>query len=234
MNIDIHCHENKDNVLLSQFMSNSQFVLVLYPISLTSALFHYSYNTIAASCSWDIQKMSQRWWWRKKIQPKFVITTLWAILFKLSLSEARVWSAGSQCLQLHHSSIIEGHFTNEWRSALLFICHCLPQHPFFSVSFYSSLLPSHHLACSRMWRERRTCQCYQHATDDSFEGDRDFQLLPQWLITHTPHRVDPHLPLCKTNHQAMGGQFCMLEPTPVLTFLWDTFNVGHYLCWGAH
>lgn len=44
---NIHCHENKDNVLLSQFISNSQFVLVLYPISLTSALFHYSYNTIA-------------------------------------------------------------------------------------------------------------------------------------------------------------------------------------------
>ncbi|KAA8588629.1 hypothetical protein FQN60_009974 [Etheostoma spectabile] len=44
---------------------------------------------------------------------------------------------------------------------------------------------------SRMWRKRRTCQCYQHATEDSLEGDRYFQQLPQWLITNTPHLVDP-------------------------------------------
>lgn len=141
------------------------------------------------------------------MHPKCLIKTLQAVLFKLSLSEVRVWSTGSPGLQLHHSSIIEGRLTNERRSAPLFIHHCLPRHPFFPVSFYSLLLPSHCLAGSRMWRERRTCQCYQHATDDSFEGDRCVQLLPQWLITHTPHRVDPRSPLCKTNHQAMGGHF---------------------------
>lgn len=124
---------------------------------------------------------------------------------KLSVSEARLWSAGSPCLQWRHSSITEGCFTNERRSTpspsvtvfLAIISFLLVSIPLCS--------PSHCLACSRMWSERRTCQCYQHATDDSFEGDRDFQLLPLRLITHTPRWVDPHSPLCKTNYQAMGG-----------------------------
>lgn len=110
---------------------------------------------------------------------------------KLSVSEARLWSAGSPCLQWRHSSIIEGCFTNERRSTpspsvtvfLAIISFLLVSIPLCS--------PSHCLACSRMWSERRTCQCYQHATDDSFEGDRDFQLLPLRLITHTPRWVDP-------------------------------------------
>lgn len=169
----------------------------------------------------------------KKCTQKLLKKTLQAILLRLSLSEVRVWSAGSPGPQLHHSSIIEGRFTNEWRSAPLFIHHCLLHHPSFPVSFYSLLLPSHCLAASRMWRESRTCQCYQHATDDSFEGDRYFQLLPQWLITHTPHRVDPLSPLCKTNHQALGGHFACWSQRLFWLFC-DTFNVGHYWRWGAH
>lgn len=150
----------------------------------------------------------------------------------MSLSEASLWSAGSPFLQWHHSSIIEGRFTNERRSAPSFIRHCRPRHPFFPVSFYSSLLPSHCLACSRMWRKRRTRQCYQHATDDSFEGDRDFQLLPQWLITHTPQRVDARSPLSKTKHQSYGRPSCIganacfdFSVTPMLRSSWVQQNV---------
>lgn len=128
----------------------------------------------------------------------------------LSVSEDRVWSAGCPCLQLHHSSIMEGCVTNERRSTPLFIHHCLPHHPSFPQSFHSSVLPCLCLVWSTMWRERRACQCYQHATDDSFEGDRDFRLLPQWLITQTPLRVDPLWSLCKTNCWAMGGHFACL------------------------
>lgn len=116
---------------------------------ITPILFHYSYNTIAASCIADISK--------KMIEKKKYTTQ---ISCKVSPSHPlqtvciriRVWSAGCMCLQLHHSSILEGRFTNERRSAPLFIHHCLPHHPLFPLSFHSSLLPSHCLACSRMWR----------------------------------------------------------------------------------
>lgn len=147
--------------------------------------------------------------------------------YNLSVSEDRVWSAGCPCLQLHHSSIMEGRVTNERRSTPLFIHHCLPHHPSFPQSFHSSVLPCLCLVWSTMWRERRACQCYQHATDDSFEGDRDFRLLPQWLITQTPLRVDPLWSLCKTNCWAMGGHFASLAFS-FFFFFWDTFNVGHY------
>lgn len=99
-------------------------------------------------------------------------------LLKLSDSVARMWWAGLRCLQLQHSSIIESRVTNERRSSSLFIHHCLPLHPSFPLHFHSSLFLSHCLTCGSMWLgKKRTCQCYQHATDDSFEGDRDFQLV---------------------------------------------------------
>lgn len=49
----------------------------------------------------------------QSIQPE----TLQAVIFKLLLLGARVWSAGSSFLQLCHSSIIEGRSPNEGRSA---------------------------------------------------------------------------------------------------------------------
>lgn len=122
----------------------------------------------------------------------------------------------------HRSSIINGHFGDERRSARLFIHHfCLLFRSFFPQSFCSLQLSSHCLAGSRIGCERRTRQCYQHATDDSY-----FQLLPQWLITQTPRRVDSRSPPLKTNPQATGGHLTW----PVLSFYWDTFNVGSYSC----
>lgn len=98
------------------FIPNLQLNFYLYfiQIKVLPVLFFYC-NTTIASCKTETFKNCLHQDYGEK---KYSLTeTLQAVLFKLPLLEARAWSAGSPFLQLHHSSITEGRFTNEGRSA---------------------------------------------------------------------------------------------------------------------
>lgn len=147
----------------------------------------------------------------KKHTPKI------STLFKLSLSEARVWSAGSPSLQLHHSSIIEGRVTNERRSAPLFIRHCLPRHPFFpEFLFLSAPLP---LSGMQQNVAREEDMSMLSACNRRQLWGRPW-LSAAAPVANYPHSSPGGPPLATFHNKppSYGRPFCMLEPTPVLAF----------------